>query len=69
MSRIVVRFHLRPRDLLIPPQPDPWRENNARRVNRARIESLVGVLRKADPLAARQLAQMADLRFGTLQPR
>ncbi len=65
MSRIVQFFHLRPRDLLVPPQPDPWLGFN---VHRIKIQNLVDVLQKIDPAAAKQLAQMTDLRFGDLKP-
>ena len=54
---------VRPRDWIVPPDPNPLRRRLRDRLNEARLRVIVGVVGLRHPAQARELRQMVDMRF------
>ncbi len=64
MSKYLRSVKLRPRDLLIPPGPDPYRHELTDRINRARIQEVIRNISQAHPAEAMALGVLNVMRYG-----
>lgn len=64
MSKYLRSVRLRPRDLLIPPGPDPFREQWRDRINQYRMQELVRLMTPVFPLQAVALGAISAMRYG-----
>lgn len=67
MERYLIEVKLRPRDLLIPSGPHPYREPWKDRVNAYRLREIIQSLQKTYPTQALALSKLAELRYGDLK--
>lgn len=55
---------LRPRDILIPPGPDPYRQQWRDRINQARLQEVVRLISNSHPAEAIALGALVVMRYG-----
>jgi hypothetical protein len=68
MSRYAKSARLRPRDYLIPPGPDPFRDQLTNRINQQRLQQLAIQVADSHPAQANALSALTVLRFGVRGP-
>ena len=64
MNRYLRFVRLRPRDILIPPGPDPYRQQWRDRINRGRLREVVRLISNSHPSEAIALGALIVMRYG-----
>ena len=67
MSKYLRSVRLRPRDLLIPPGPDPYREQWRDRINQPRLQEIIRLITPAYPAQSLAMSAVAAMRYGGMR--
>ncbi len=68
MSKYLRRVRLLPRDLLIPPGLDPYRNQRSDRVNQARLQEVIRNISQSHPAEAVALGVLSVMQYGNNTP-
>ncbi|MEP6594908.1 MAG: hypothetical protein ABJA71_03130 [Ginsengibacter sp.] len=64
MDKYLIYVKVRPRDILIPPGPEPYREQWKDRINKARLQEVVRLISDSHPAEAIALGALVIMRYG-----
>jgi hypothetical protein len=67
MARRFQEVRIRPRDWLVPPDRNPERQRAVDRINEARLRIMIAAIAQRYPNEARDLADMAATRYGSIR--